>query len=87
MKPRTVKVLNTGVCGWCGEVLVQRRDEPYHNWRKRQTCNKQHAALLRERSDKEAIKLTPTIEARFHVKRYERGTHEFAVLAAQYARR
>jgi len=85
-KPRSAPVLNTGTCGWCGEPLVQRTDEPYHNYRKRRTCNKEHAALLRESTAKATRILTPTVEARYHVKKIEKGTAEFAALTALYTK-
>lgn len=85
-KPRYAPVLNTGTCGWCGELLVQRDDEPYYNYRKRRTCNKEHGALLRESQAKAARILTPTVEERYHVKKIEKGTKEFEALAALYTK-
>jgi hypothetical protein len=76
-KPRTSPVLNNGLCDYCGEVLVQRNDEPYYNWIKRRTCNKAHAALIRQKNKREGVGDTTALELKSGVVRYKPGTPEF----------
>jgi len=72
-------------CLHCGALLVQREDEPNHNWIKRLTCNKAHGALAKQAKIRaEQAGRLKTEGERSGLVTYIPGSPEFEAIASLY---